>query len=124
MSQPTNFDSPLMVDGKEVVPEEKAQVLANDGAVTIKHGKAFITKGSAGAFTLAAPTATTDDGKRLNIYSTTAFAHTVTQTTPGFNGGGGASDLATFGAAKGNNLKLVAYQGAWYVDGSVGITLS
>lgn len=95
-----------------------------NGAITIPaYGSktVMIVKGSAGAYTLAAPTA---DGIEISVVSTTAFAHTVTATTIGFNDGGAASDVATFGAAKGNGLTFVSYGGDWWVTCSVGITLA
>lgn len=97
---------------------------AADGAITAKTGQVFITKGSAAALTLAAPTAVTDDGKELEIVSTTAFAHTVTNAAPGFNNGGVASDVATFGAAAGNSMNIVAYNGVWYAKNLQGVTLA
>jgi hypothetical protein len=73
--------------------------------------------------TLAAPTATTDDGKIILITSNTANAHTLTAT--GLLQTGSASvNLATFAAQKGAGLTLIAYQGKWNVLGSVGITFS
>lgn len=103
---------------------QASQAVSADGAITIKDGTAWLTKAGVAATTLAAPTATTDDGKTLVVYATTANAHTVTQTTPGFNNGGAASDVATFGGAIGDNLVLRAYQGAWYVVSSVNGTLA
>ncbi|MCB0251815.1 MAG: hypothetical protein KDI07_24820, partial [Anaerolineae bacterium] len=85
---------------------------------------AIITKGTAAALTLAAPTATTHDGVIIDITSTTAAAHTVTATTIGFNAGDAASDVCTFSAAIGNNLRVVAYQGEWYVLNNIGGTLA
>lgn len=103
----------------------RGQVASADGAITIKSGVCVITKGTAAALTLAAPTAGADDGKRLLIVSTTAAAHTVTQTTPGINNGSTASDVGTFGAAIGNNIELVAYNGIWYTAGTPrGVTLA
>ena len=100
------------------------QALADDGAITIKSGVVLLTKATALAATLAAPTATTDDGKVLHIISTTAAAHTVTATTIGFNAGDAASDVGTFGAAIGNSITIVAYQGEWYVLNNVNVTLA
>ena len=105
-----------LVTAGGVVPA--SQVIAADGAITITSGTVIITKASAAAITLAAPTATTDDFKKLTIESTTAAAHTVTNTSPGFNNGSTASDVATFGAAIGNSFELIAYQGVWYVLGT------
>ncbi len=103
---------------------DQIQVVSANGAITIKSGTAWITKGTAATVTLAAPTATTDDGCRLMIVSTTAAAHTVANASPGFNNGGGASDVATFGATIANGFEVEAYQGAWYVlNTPVGVTL-
>jgi len=102
-------------------------VASGDGAITIptrgrKH--VFVTKATAAALTLAAPTATTHDGVEIVIVSTTAAAHTVTVSTAGMNDLGTSADVGTFGAAKGNGLTLVAYQGDWYVTSNIGVTLA
>ena len=102
-------------------------VASADGAITIptrgrKH--VFVTKASAAALTLAAPTATTHDGVEIVIVSTTAAAHTVTVSTTGMNDLGTSADVGTFGASKGNGLTLVAYQGDWYVTSNIGVTLA
>ena len=97
-------------------------VFAADGAINIKSGVAVLTKATAGAYTLAAP-AEADNGKRLLIVSRTAVAHTVTQTTPGFNGGGTGSDVATFGTSIGNCFELVAYNSVWHVVSLRNVTL-
>lgn len=98
-------------------------VAAASGAIGLRHGTVFVTAASAAALTLAAPSAGADDGKRLTIISTTAQAHTVTNTTPGFNSGGTASDVATFGTAIGNGMVVVAYNGVWYVESLRNVTL-
>ncbi len=102
---------------------QEPTVMSADGAIAVTSGVVVITKSSAAALTLAAP-ASADDGKLLYIVSTTAQAHTVTNSSPGFNAGGAANDVATFGAAIGNNLVLLAYNQKWYVVSSVGITLA
>ena len=89
------------------------QVASADGAITIKSGVVVITKATAAALTLAAPTAGTDDGKVLWIDATTAAAHTVTIAN-GLRGAGAGADVGTFGVAIGNGLGLYAYNGAWY----------
>ncbi|EDY16904.1 hypothetical protein CfE428DRAFT_5533 [Chthoniobacter flavus Ellin428] len=94
------------------------QVLSVSGAISIKSGTVYITKSSVAALTLAAPTAGADDGKRLRVISTTAQAHTVTNSTPGFNNGSTSSDVGTFGAAVGNGFECEAYQGVWYLVGT------
>lgn len=103
------------------------QVLADDGAITIpEQGRkvVFLTKGTASAITVAAPTATVHDGVEIVVISTTAAAHTVTATTIGFNAGNAASDVATLGAAIGNGLAFVAYQGEWYTINNINATLA
>jgi hypothetical protein len=97
---------------------------AANGAIAAKSGVVMITKGTAAAMTLAAPTAGTDDGKVLLIVAATAAAHTVTQTTPGFNNAGASGDVATFGGAIGDNLQIVAYNGRWHVLSLRNVTLA
>jgi hypothetical protein len=113
-----NFSS---LDAKHQIEVESA-----NGAIGIKEGVAFVTKGTAAALTLALPTAGLpaaggDDGKRLTVLSTTAAAHTVTTPAAGINA---ASTIATFGAAIGNCLNVVAYNGSWRVLPGTGITIS
>jgi hypothetical protein len=99
---------------------------AANGAIALTQGLVAITKGTAAALTLAIPAvglpaAAGKDGQILRIVSTTAAAHTVTTPANGLNGN---VHIATFAAAIGNFLELVAYNGAWYVLASAGITLS
>jgi hypothetical protein len=116
------IDGALIKDG--AVPTRQTVTLADaNGAIAAKDGLVVVTKGTAAALTLAAPTAATDDGKVIVVISSTAAAHTITQTTPGFNGGGAASDVATFAAAIGNSIELVAYNGVWLVTNLTGVTL-
>jgi hypothetical protein len=104
---------------------EDIQVASADGAIQIRPGTVFITKGSAAALTIANPTSGVHDGMRITIVSTTAFAHTVSNAAgAGFNGGGAASDVGTFAAAAGNGMTLEAYQGKWYVSNNTGVTLA
>ena len=115
-SFPNGVSSTTGVTGPVSVP---IQVASADGAITIKSGIVVITKGTAAALTLAAPTAGTaenggDDGKILYIDSTTAAAHTVT-VSGGLRGAGAGADVGTFGAAIGNGVALYAYNGNWYV---------
>jgi len=100
------------------------EVASADGAISTKDGVVIVTKGTAAALTLAAPTATTDDGKRLLIVTSTAAAHTVTQTTPGFNNLSTSGDVATFTAAVGNGMEVVAYNGIWYTVQLRNVTLA
>jgi hypothetical protein len=117
------IDGVLLKDGY-ISAAEASAVASADAAISLKAGVVIITKGTAAALTLAAPTATTDDFKVLHIVSTTAAAHTVTQTTPGFNNAGTSGDVATFGSAVGNAFTIVAYQGVWYTINTRNVTLA
>lgn len=92
------------VTGNVVAP---TQVLAANGAVTIKSGVCMLTKADgASAVTLADPDAA-DTGKQLTVISETAQAHTLT-IAGGLNGGGAGADVGTFGGAVGDYVRLVA----------------
>ncbi len=75
------------------------------------------------AATLAAPTATVDDGLIIVITSNSAHAHTITATGL-LQTGGTAVNVATFAAHPGASLTLMAYQGLWNVISSNQITFS
>ena len=98
-------------DADDTDIKRKTAVASADGAITIQNSTVIVTKGTAAALTLAAPTATTHDGVEITVISTTAAAHTVTAPSNKING---ATAVATFGAAIGNAVTLVAYQGVWY----------
>lgn len=104
---------------------DTAQLLVADGAITVKNGVCLIAKTVAGvvAATLADPTATTDDYKRLTIISNQAQANTVTSASS-FGGGGAGEDVATFSGAIGDTLSLMAYQGKWYITGTHQCTIA
>lgn len=87
-------------------------------------GYYLITKAGVGTITLAAPTATTHDGIEVTLTSTTANAHLVTHGgTLGYNAGGTATDVATFGGAIGDSFTVFAYNGAWYTKANINVTL-
>lgn len=98
--------------------KDTVQNLVADGAITVKNGVCLIAKTEAGvvAATLANPTATTDDYKRLLIISNQAEANTVTL-TGGFGNGGAGEDVCTFSGAVGDCIELMAYGAKWYVVG-------
>lgn len=104
------------------------EAISTNGAISVPdrgEKTVYITKGSAGAYTVAAPVSGVQDGVRITIMSTTDFAHTVTASTIGTNDGGTATDVGTFGAAKGNNFTIEAYAGDWWVVGTpVGVTFA
>lgn len=101
------------------------QLLVADGAITVKNGICVIAKTVAGAVaaTLADPTATDDDFKRLTIISGQAQANTVTSASS-FGGGGGGEDVCTFSGVVGDSLSLIAYGGKWYITGSHQATIA
>ncbi len=97
-----------------VIEEAAVTARATDGAIAT-YGLAVLTKGSAGAYTLAAPGAS-DDGRMLIITAGTAFAHVVTATDLIDDGvTGGAKDTMTFAAFKGASIHLIAYGQKWHV---------
>ncbi len=99
--------------------------LATNGALSVSSGVYVITKAGVLAVTLAAPTATVQDGMIIMLTSTTANAHTLTATSLLDNGGSGVPyTTATFGAHAGAYIRLKAYQGLWYVLDSSNVTLS
>ena len=104
---------------------ETAQLLVADGAITVKNGICLIAKTVAGvvAATLADPTATTDDYKRLTIISNQAQLNTVTSASS-FGGGGAGEDVCTFSGAIGDCRHLSAYQGKWYITGGHQFTIA
>lgn len=105
--------------------KDTVQNLVADGAITVKNGVCLIAKTAAGvvAATLANPTATTDDYKRLLIISNQAQANTVTL-TGGFGNGGAGEDVCTFSGAVGDCIELMAYGAKWYVVGGHQFTLT
>lgn len=105
--------------------DKEYQLLVADGAITVKNGICAIAKTVAGvvAATLADPTATTDDFKRLVIISAQAQANTVTSASS-FGGGGAGEDVCTFSGAIGDTLSLIAYGGKWYIIGSHQATIA
>jgi hypothetical protein len=83
----------------------------------------LITKAGVAALTLAAPTVGVDDFTVINLISTTAYAHTLTAT--GLLQTGSASvNVATFAAHAGASIRLMAYNGLWYVLAQNTITFS
>ncbi len=97
-------------------------------AISPYAGSAFLTKSTAGTdYTLAAPISGLginggDDGTELTIITTTAAAHVVTVGAGLINGA--TNGKATFTAAIGNSVTLVASGGVWYVKALNGVTIS
>jgi hypothetical protein len=86
-------------------------VYATDGAIAVRSHTAVLTKGSAGAYTLAAPTV---NGINIRVAAGTAFAHVVTATgliDDGVTGGG--KNTYTTAAFVGSGATFVSYNGHW-----------
>jgi hypothetical protein len=111
-----NADTATLAKGEQ----DTATAAAADGAIAVKTGLVAVTKAGVAALTLAAPTATTDDGKVLTVISTTANAHTITTPAGKLNG----LHIATFGGAIGDSVTLVAYQGVWYTRATRNVVIS
>lgn len=106
-------------------PKAVAAVTA-DGAITLAARKTFfITKAGVAAMTLADPTATTHDGYEMEFIAASANAHTLDNSAGSgfFSSGGATKDIATFGGAIGDRIRVIAYQGKWYIADSLNITL-
>jgi hypothetical protein len=128
----TTAASGVVIDGvlvKDTAVAGRTPVLAKsaNGAVTVPVFNQIypITKAGVCALTIVDPTATTHDGVELTFIATTANAHTLDNSAGSgfFSSGGASKDVATFGGAIGDYIRLVAYQGAWYIQGTLNITL-
>lgn len=104
-------------------------------ALPVSDAVVMVTATGVDAMTLALPKAGTyglipggnalgepaDDGKRLLVYLTTAFIHTITTPTNGING---SKHLVTFTAVVGNFIEFLAFNGTWYVVAQLGATIT
>ena len=111
------FAGPLTGDIQETVPA----AISASGAIAAKQGLVRLGGSGALAMTLADPTNTTDDGKRLSLMASAAHAHVITIT-----GGiaGGAHNTITLGGAIGDMAELEAIGGKWFLRPSINATAS
>jgi hypothetical protein len=113
----------LLLDSQK----NNVQHITAAGAIAIKPGTVMLNTGTAGAITLALPTAGLpaaggNDGQELSIVAVDAEAYTVTTPASGINA---VHHVATFGGAAGDSMRLVAYNASWWVaDGLNGVTIS
>lgn len=98
-------------------------VITGDGAITIANSTVHLTKATAAAITIAAPTVGTHDGIKIWVVTETAQAHVITCASNGFNGKG-SSGTVTFTAAIGNAVLLHARNGIWYTPVKTGVTVA
>lgn len=108
---------------KTAVPSTMTNISASGAINPRTPSRNMITKAGVAAMTLAAPTATTDDGVEIWLTSSTANAHTLTATGL-FQCGTASVNLATFAAQAGAGLCVVAFNGKWVVKYANGITFS
>lgn len=97
------------------------QAITGDGAITVQNAYVILSKATAAAITIAAPTAGTQDGLTIQVITATAQAHVITCATDGFNAKG-SSGTCTFTAAIGNSVTLRADTGHWYTVVKTGVT--
>lgn len=98
---------------------------AANGAITVSGAPlqvSKLTKGSAAAMTLAAPSAA-QEGCVLIVSAQTAHAHTVT-IAGGANGGSTATDVGTFGGAIGDGFMAVAINEKWNIVSNSNVTFA
>ena len=100
-------------------------LVSANGAVDPGQKLCVITKGSACAITLAAPT-TNQNGTVINFVSSTAFAHTITATNLLIDGTTttATKDLITFPSFIGASITLMGYGGLWSVLSNINCTVS
>jgi len=118
--------SMVLVDPRPILPviTEDFTVISADGAIPVAEGKYVLTKGSAGAQTLAAPTAA-QQGTRVTVVAGSAFAHVITATGLLDDGvTGGSKNTATFGAFVGSSITLIAYNLKWVVESKNVVTIA
>ncbi len=118
---PSDFVSAGIVPGGIIT----SQSFGVNGAITGPSGAGvpvtdtliYLTKATAGAYTLAA--AGIDQLNSLTFISTTAAAHTITMA-----GNAGATDVATFAANIGTSCTMKASNGVWACVAQNGVTVA
>ena len=111
----TPNSGPTLVAGSPVTDSPGAsggspKSYAVDGAIDIRTHTALLTKGSAGAYSVAAPTV---DGTTLTIIAGSNFAHVVTFTGSTLLGGVAAKITWTSAAFIGSTLVVQSSGGKW-----------
>lgn len=93
--------------------------LSGDGAIPtpgdLRPVYILVTKGSAAALTIAAPVTLVDDGKTIEIFFSTNYAHVITGPASCFKWGGSDKHIATLITPYIRGwLSLVAINGVWF----------
>lgn len=102
-------------------PQDSVQTASGSTDVLIFPGATFITTAGVDATTLATPTLTVDDGKRIRVVDAGGHAHTITTASGKIVP---AHHLVTFNGTAGSWVELEAYQGLWYPLGNSGVVIS
>jgi len=97
---------------------------AADGAITIQSGVAVLTKSTAGAYTLAAPSAA-QEGTVIHIVAGTDAAHVITiASTSLLDGTATPKGKCTTAAYIGSGISVVAVNKKWLLLSNVAATLA
>lgn len=85
---------------------------------TITEGRIVITNGAAATVNIPAPVAGQDDFVKMEIFTTTAFAHILSF---GANKLNGNKTSATWTKAVAGKIgEVIAFGGVWYLTGGIG----
>lgn len=98
------------------------QIITGDATISTA-GNYILTKGSAAAITLTAPTAGIEDGAIVRIFTGTAQLHVVTATGLIYSGNT-QTGVLTFTANIGCGVVLMAYNGHWILISNNNVTLT
>ena len=122
-SAPAGSLSPNIVNSLSFGADGAITGSGGAGTVPTSNTVIYLTKATAGAYTLAAPAK--DQQNQVLFVSTTAAAHTITYTA-GFYGNTTSSDVCTFPATINGCFTIKAQNGTWAPQAnmsSAGITL-
>lgn len=110
VTTPQVLATPLSATGYQTAPV----LIAASGAINPSLAANYvITKAGVAVMTIAAPVTGTDDGKIIEIASSTANQHTVTFTGNTLISGAAGVLTATFPASAGGNLRIMAMTAKW-----------
>lgn len=113
------------ISGGTSTTKEVVTTITGDGAIAVATGLVVLTKGSAAAITMTAPTAA-QIGTRTTVVAGSAFAHVITATGLIDDGiTGGSKSTMTFAAFIGASITLVVAQvGKYAVESKNVVTIT
>lgn len=114
---PVAFGVPADFPGGPLGPQSASYGV--NGAIAVPQADTivFLTKATAGTYTIAAPNV--GQQNTVTFISTTAAAHVVTM-----SGNPAATDVATFTAAIGSSFTVKAQGGVWDATGQNGVAIA